>query len=132
VRAPQLTREAIFDALAGKHTYATTGQRIYMDLTIAGVPMGGKGKARGPVSGSVTIAAPSDIASVEIVRLSDATKAYVVAAHWENAGRLLQATFTDVPDGARVMYYLRMQLKDQVRDRDVRGWSSPIWLDLDR
>lgn len=132
VRAPQLTREAIFDALAGKHTYATTGQRIYMDLTIAGVPMGGQGKARGPVSGSVTIAAPSDIASVEIVRLSDATKAYAVAAHWENAGRLLQTTFTDAPDGARVMYYLRLQLKDQVRERDVRGWSSPIWLDLAR
>ena len=132
VRAPALTREAIFDALAGKHTYATTGQRIYLDLTIAGVPMGGIGKARAPISGSLTIAAPSDIATVDIVRLSDSTKAYAVAAHWENAGRLLQTTFTDSPDGARVMYYLRLELKEQVRGRDVRGWSSPVWLDLDR
>jgi len=132
VRAPALTREAIFDALAGKHTYATTGQRIYMDLTIAGVAMGGTGRARGPISGNVTIAAPSDIATVEIVRLSDTTKAYAVAAHWENSGRLLQTTFTDSPDGARVMYYLRLQMKEQVRGRDVRGWSSPVWLDLDR
>jgi hypothetical protein len=132
VRAPALTRETIFDALAGKHTYATTGQRIYMDLTIAGVAMGGTGRVRGPVSGNLTIAAPSDIATIEIVRLSDTTKAYAVAAHWENAGRLLQTTFTDSPEGARVMYYLRLQLKEQVRGRDVRGWSSPIWLNLDR
>jgi hypothetical protein len=132
VRASGLTREAIFDALAGKHTYATTGQRIYLDLTIAGVAMGGTGRARGPISGNVTIAAPSDIATVEILRLSDSTKAYNVAAHWDNAGRLLQTTFTDWPKGARAMYYLRLQLKEQVRGRDVRGWSSPVWLNLDR
>src|SRR5206468_3121267 len=46
VRASRLTREAVFDALAGKHTYGTTGQRIYMDVVIAGVAMGGVGKAR--------------------------------------------------------------------------------------
>ena len=50
----------------------------------------------------------------------------------ENAGRLLQTTFTDSPDGARAMYYVRMQLTDPVRGRDVRGWSSPVWLDIDR
>ncbi|HEX4565046.1 MAG TPA: hypothetical protein VH138_00390, partial [Vicinamibacterales bacterium] len=66
-----------------------------------------------------------------IVRLSDSTKTYSVAAHWEDAGRLLQATFTDSPEGRRVMYYVRLQLKEQVRGRDVRGWSSPLWLDLD-
>jgi hypothetical protein len=132
VRAPTLSREAIFDALAGKHTYATTGQRIYMDVTIAGVPMGGTGRVRGPISGSLTIAAPSDIAKVEVVRLSPSTKAYAIAAKWENAGRLLETTFTDSPDGARAMYYVRMQLTDPVRGRDVRGWSSPVWLDIDR
>jgi len=30
------------------------------------------------------------------------------------------------------MYYMDMQLKEQVRGRDVRGWSSPVWLDIDR
>ncbi|HEX6465163.1 MAG TPA: DUF3604 domain-containing protein [Vicinamibacterales bacterium] len=132
VRALRLTREAVFDALAGKHTYATTGQRMYLDLTVAGLAMGSAGKARGPISGSVTIAAPSDIARAEIVRLSQPSNSYSVAAHWDGAGRLLQTTFTDVPEEPRVMYYLRVVLKEPVRGREVRGWSSPVWLDLDR
>jgi uncharacterized protein DUF3604 len=130
IRAPQLSRDAVFDALAGKHTYATTGQRMYMDATIAGVGMGQRGRARVPVDGTIVVAAPSPIASAEMMRYDFASRQYVVAERWEKADRVLEAKFKDSPQGDRVMYYLRVQLEEPVRVRVVRGWTSPIWLTL--
>jgi hypothetical protein len=105
VRAARLTRDDIFDGLAGKNTYGTTGQRIY-------------------------IAAPSEIAHAEVLRRDFPNGEYVVAARWDNRDRLLETTFTDLPQSERVMYYLRVELRERVRDRVVRGWSSPVWLNL--
>ena len=47
VIAPALTREAVFDALAERRTYATTGARIVLDFSVGGVPMGGRRRAGG-------------------------------------------------------------------------------------
>lgn len=38
VYAEDLTREAIFDAIAARHTYGTTGQRILLDFKVDGQP----------------------------------------------------------------------------------------------
>ena len=130
VRAARLTRDGIFDALASKNTYGTTGQRIYMDLEIAGVQMGHAGRAQSPVVGKLTIAAPSEIAHAEVLRRDFPNGEYVVAARWDNRDRLLETTFRDLPQSERVMYYLRVELRERVRDRVVRGWSSPVWLNL--
>jgi len=130
VRASRLTRESIFDALAAKHTYATTGQRMYIDLVVADTPMGGSGRARSPVRATVIVAAPSDIATAELIRLNVSSKSYTVAAHWDAPGRLLQTSVEDRPEDSQVMYYLRVQLKDPLRGRVVRGWTSPIWITL--
>ena len=48
VRAPELTREAIFDALYARRTYETTGARILLDFTVDGAPMGSETPAAGP------------------------------------------------------------------------------------
>jgi Protein of unknown function (DUF3604) len=130
VRASRLERGAVFDALAAKQTYGTTGQRIYLDLTIAGVGMGQRGRASGPLVGNLTIAAPSAIVRAELLRRDWPSGPYSVAAHWDNQPKLLQTTLKDAPSGERVMYYLRVQLAEPVRGRTVRAWSSPIWLDL--
>jgi len=130
VRATQLERGAIFEGLAKKQTYGTTGQRIYLDLDIAGIGMGQSGRARGALSGHLTIAAPSAIARAELLRLDDAKKEFVVAAHWDNQPKLIETSFTDDPAAAGpVMYYLRVQLAEPVRGRVVRAWSSPVWID---
>jgi hypothetical protein len=128
VRAPRLTRDAVFDALSAKATYATTGQRLYLDFDVAGVRMGESGAALGPIAGRVTIAAPSAIARAEVLRRDSPSGDYVVAAHWDGPGRLLQTTFTDTPRSTRTMYYLRVELTEKVRGRVVRAWSSPVWL----
>ena len=40
VLAPERSRDALFDALKERRTYATTGARIILDVTVNGVPMG--------------------------------------------------------------------------------------------
>jgi hypothetical protein len=100
-----------------------------MDLEIAGVNIGQSGRVRGPIEGNLTIAAPSEIARAELLRREMPSGDYVVAHHWDDAGRLLQARFADAPASGRVMYYLRVQLREPVRGRVVRGWTSPVWLD---
>jgi hypothetical protein len=129
VRSARLTRGDIFEALAHKHTYGTTGQRIYMDLEIGGVNMGESGRAGGTVEGSLTIAAPSEIATAELIRNESPSGDYAVVRHWNNQGRLLQTRFQDTPTGRHVMYYLRVELRERVRGRVVRGWTSPVWLE---
>src|SRR5438128_2282607 len=50
VLADSLTREAVFDALKARRCYATTAaQRIHIELTVNGLPMGAEGRANGPV-----------------------------------------------------------------------------------
>jgi hypothetical protein len=116
VRAPALSREAIFDAVRDKRTYATTGQRVYLEFSAAGG------------AGSVTLAAPSPIRFAEVVRLDRATKAYSVAARWNAPGKLLRASFRDRAAGTAAMYYLRAELTEPVRGRPPRVWSSPVWV----
>jgi hypothetical protein len=92
--------------------------------------MGHSGRARGPVEGTVTVAAPSPVVRAEVLRRDLPSGDYVVAAQWNGEGRVLQATFADEPKGQRVMYYLRVELAERVRGRVARGWSSPVWLNL--
>ena len=40
VLAPERSRDAIFDAMKQRRTYATTGDRIILDVAVNGVPMG--------------------------------------------------------------------------------------------
>jgi hypothetical protein len=50
VLAEALTREAIFEAIRARRCYAVTAaQRIHVELTVNGLPMGAEGRAAGPV-----------------------------------------------------------------------------------
>ena len=50
VLADTLTRDAVFEAIRARRCYAVTGaQRIHVELTVNGLPMGADGPANGPV-----------------------------------------------------------------------------------
>jgi len=102
-----------------------------MDFEVGGAKMGQSVMTRTPVELKLTIAAPSEIEKAEVVRLDVRSGVYNIASHWNATGRVLEANFTDEPQGKLVMYYLRVQLREPVRGRVVRGWSSPIWLVLE-
>lgn len=127
VFAPELTRDAVFDALLHRASYGTTGQRILLDFRVAGVPMGQEVTAHGDVEGSVLVAAPSAIRYVEVLANREGSADWPVVQRWETPGRLLDTSFSIRVNGPTTVY-LRAELMETVNGRVVRAWSSPIWL----
>lgn len=68
VRAPERSRDAIFDAMRARHTYATTGDRIILEMTVNDTPMGQRAPfaEERAVSGRVVGTAP--IQSIELYK----------------------------------------------------------------
>lgn len=127
VFAPELTREAVFDAIASRNTYGTTGQRILLDFELGGVSMGHESEVSGNAAGKVTVAAPSTIRFAEILAFEEGGEVWETAMRWEAAGRLLESAF-EIEVAGPTTYYLRVELEEKTRGRVGRAWSSPIWL----
>lgn len=125
VQARELTRDAIFDALKAKRTYATTGARILLDFRLNGkYPMGSEAKLapteKHTFAISVKGTAPVD--RVEVISQG------ATIASLDTGKKLdLELTWTDPRPDAPVddcYYYVR------VRQTDGNcAWSSPIWID---
>jgi hypothetical protein len=128
VRAPELTRNAIFDSLLTKQCYGTTGERIILEFELNGTGMGQKGGASGEVSGTVTVATPSDIEYAEVLAIEVGSKEWETVARWENPGKLIEQMVRDTMKSDNKVYYLRTELKQQTNGRVARAWSSPIFL----
>lgn len=63
-----LTRESIFEAIWAKRTYALTGDRIEVDFTVDGQPMGASIKAAGQVEVRFDVAGRDEMDVVEIIQ----------------------------------------------------------------
>ncbi len=68
VIAPELTREAIFDALRSRRCYAVSGDRIEIEFTLNGQPMGSEIPSAGVREIEVGVAGWDEISMVELVR----------------------------------------------------------------
>ena len=122
VWAPELTREALFNALRARHCYGTTGARIILRFSLDGYAMGSE-VANWPVDRprtlQVQVIGTDMVERVEIVRNLE-----VVYTH---QGRSVSESFSWIDDSALmegIFYYLRVYQVD-----GARAWSSPIWVD---
>jgi hypothetical protein len=134
VYAPELTREAVFDALRRRRTYGTTGCRLLLDFALNGTPMGGEvglepGQAA-HLTGRVVGSAP--------IRFLDVLRGDLDAHEWRVAHRQwfagdapleLVLDWTDDAPPAHGLYYLRVRQRDIVHGRVAMAWSSPVWVD---
>ena len=69
VLAESLTREAIFEAIRARRCYGTTAaQRIHVELTVNGLPIGGEGRASGPVRIAGRAAGTGPVERVDVFR----------------------------------------------------------------
>lgn len=69
VLAESLTREAVFDALRARRCYGVTAaQRIHVELTVDGLPMGASGEAKGPVAIRGRVVGTGPIERVDVFR----------------------------------------------------------------
>ncbi len=155
VRAPELTREAIFDGLHARRTYGTTGQRILLDFRVNDAPMGSEIALEAPLpepcAGTspecgeraaataalaprfdVTVHGTDVIEAVEILRYSEPDGGFrVIHDLRPNA---LDFTWSGRDGGFRddAIYYLRLRQRSAVRGRVVMAWSSPVWVNAGR
>ena len=69
VLAAALTRDAVFDALRARRCYATTAaQRIHVELSVNGLPMGAEGRADGPVHVHGRVVGTGPVERVDVFR----------------------------------------------------------------
>jgi hypothetical protein len=121
VWAPELTRQAIWEALRARRCYATTGSKIGLRFWLSDLFMGEEGQARNARTIRVESHGEAPVILVEIVKNGR------VVARWDPHRPRLDAEFEwDDRDGAERetdYYYAR------VRQHDGEwAWASPVWL----
>ena len=119
ILAPTLTRDALFDALLSRHTYATTHGDILLHFFGDGEMQGSVLSARGTVelNGEIT----STNGDISLVELLDGGE---VVAKWEpdRASSLRFEKKQDVGEDEHY-FYVRVTLEN-----GHQAWSSPIWV----
>ena len=68
IQATELTRKGLWEALKARRCYGTTGQRIALDVTVGGCPMGSDLKTDASPEIDVSVAGTADIERVDIFR----------------------------------------------------------------
>lgn len=120
VLAPELTPEAIFEAMKKRRCFATTGVRIRMEFEISGAMMGDEiDLSELPsIRFDVTAVRESELKWIEVVRNNETILQY------GGEGVNTRFTFADreAPEGTN-FYYLRVICED-----GNMAWSSPIWV----
>jgi len=118
VWATELTRQGIARAVRDRRTLATTGERIFMDVRVAGEMMGSEVNARAGVEVVARVAGTALIESVEIQRGSQT----VYRAEPRSMAFTLRWTDPQ-PESERTPYYIRVTQTD-----GHMAWSSPVWV----
>ena len=135
--AGEHSKAALGEALYNRSCYATTGERIILGLSLAGVPMGGE-TSTGVKHGlrvnrhlAGYVAGTDNLKSVEIIRNGKVIKTY------EPEGYSLEFAYDDMTPIEKVVidakdkkppfvyYYIRVTQED-----GHTAWSSPIWVDF--
>ena len=136
VWAPELTREAVFDAIRSRRTYGTTGSRIYLEFAVNGEPMGGETKiaAGQPLNVYVEALGTGPLRWIHVLRADlDQPDAGFNVVHQEwfsgsSAPLDFSLDWIDDAPPARAIYYVRVRQRDLVHGRVAQAWSSPVWV----
>jgi hypothetical protein len=120
VLAPELTPEAILDAMRKRRTFATTGIKVRVDFRVNNHLMGSEFEsADGKLEISADLAGREDIKWATVVK--DNEDLYIYGGD----GYTTRFTIDDeIPaDGKWHYYYLRVEYEGP-----EMAWSSPIWV----
>jgi len=119
VRAPEHTRRSIFHALYDRRIYATSGDRIILDFSADGRPMGSEFKTATPPELRVEVVGTAAVTRVEIKKNSRLVYA--------SEPGTTEATITwrdpDFDASKSCYYYVRIE-----QANEEEAISSPIWL----
>jgi len=120
VLAPRLTREAVFDALYARRSYATTGAKMLVLFTANGRQMGSEFREApgSDITFDLEAHGTAEISLVELIRNGE----LIVA--WEVGREDFETRFNEGADRRSAYYYFRITQAD-----GQRAWTSPVWVD---
>jgi hypothetical protein len=118
VWAPELTRDAIFDALWNRNCFATMNVRMPIRFSVCGARQGTSVESDNERPIHVWAASEVPIARVTVVRGGEDWK--VLEPH----ERVVEWDVEDAASGAPEYYYARIERED-----GWMGWSSPVWVE---
>ncbi len=131
VRAPEQTRDAIFQGLYDRRTYGTTGAKIILDFHVDDIPMGLSGQVSATPVISIEAYGTDEIDWIELLRLQAGDDGFQIIQRWEPDSWDFKAFWVDESHTPGAMYYYRLKQKSKIRKRAVMAWSSPIWTKQD-
>ena len=119
-RATELTREAVWQAMDQRFTYATSGVPIVCDFAVDEVRSGAEGVLGEEVVFRAALHGTAPIERVEII-----SNGHCV---WQDEPDAWDVEYDGVElpvtEGESAYYYLRLRQRD-----GHRAWLSPVWLD---
>ncbi|MFH1569893.1 MAG: DUF3604 domain-containing protein [Gemmatimonadota bacterium] len=83
VWAERCTREAIWEALKARRAYAATGDRIELDLRVAGQPMGAVVAAGDAIVAEVEVRGAAPVDRIELVLNGEVADTYCHGGRWQ-------------------------------------------------
>ncbi len=139
IGASELSREAVFDALRSGRCYGTTGERILLDFTVNGEPMGScieLPRNDGALSFNLEIHGTAALQHIEVMRYRfDAPEAGWQRV-WQRHYRLridpevwdINETWEE-PACGEAVYYARLRQRHSIlQSHPAYAWSTPIWI----
>ena len=134
--AESQSRDKLMAALFNRRCYATTGERMIVGISLAGIPMGAEVSTDAKPGLVVNrhiegyVAGTTNLDTIELVRNGKVIKTfkekgYHLSFEYDDMEPLDKVTTQPYPDDpAFAFYYLRVTQKD-----GHMAWSSPIWVD---
>jgi len=133
VYAEELTADSIFDALASRRCYGTTGERIILDFRLNGHLMGEELPASDSRKIEARVIAADEVELIEIIRngrviKTEKPEADAADVSWTDLEKFERIAITDARMGGKVLapfafYYIRITQRN-----GEMAWSSPVWL----
>ncbi len=133
----RISRQAVFEALYNRHTYATTGPRIVVGFSLSGFMMGSEISTEAKPGLHVNrhlagyVAGTAPLKSVELIRNGEVLQTFHTDTNaldftYDDLEDLLKACIKAPSDTNKLFafYYLRATQTD-----GHMAWSSPIWVD---
>lgn len=120
--AHDLTRDSLWEAFLARRVYGVTGDRIELEFTVNGAPMGGIIEASGPREIRVKVRGSDALDRIEVVR-----NGRVIATHCH------QGTWELPQPGVRTRFKLRVEAGWGPRPNEIdvpdRHWQGELALD---
>lgn len=144
VYANELERDTLFQALKNKHTYGTTGERIWVDFRVNNALMGSTIAIYPGFQPTISI----DVMGTDSIDYAEVLKWDFKRGTYENGHpkfeilakyntnpsdpKNLKVEFTDRGFTDSCMYYLRVKQTNVILDfidvKEVWAWTSPVWV----